>query len=356
MVQEQEQTGTGFISPVVAKVSDDEASKIKSGAANVQTGAPKQRKSVIRPVNGSRMLTRVAAIIDNVIEGKDELGNDAKESLGTYNKERFSDSRQNFRPEFDGGIMQFDIRKQDGTLWTQEDANKCLKVFPLTYEENHPRANEPITMCDIHNVADPYFNHIGLSRYAEEGELSLNYGIARDEILMQIFAGNGEVAMDNGEDYYPGDTRYLMTDPDAQDTRSENKMTVALTAAEWFIKMQDNKKRMCSILRLFGVDPDPDMSPMAIRLELFKYVNDNSTLDEGATYQQRFITYAGLDDKELELREIIALGLNAGEIKTRSGAYTFADQNLGRMYSQLVEHFRKNEGDLDDLKERLKKK
>lgn len=360
MSKEQEgQTGTKeFESPAIATVSSTEAEKIKRGEANVQSRDTQPKRSVIRPVNGSRMLTRVATILDHQIEGKDEDGNDATEKLGTYNKERFSDSRQNLRPEFDGSvdINQFDIRHPDNRLWTQEDANLCLKAFPLTYEEGHPKANEPITMCDIHNVADPYFNHKGFIRYMEEGELTLNWGIKREEILMQIYAGNGEVAFDNGEEFYPGDTRYLITNPDAQDLRAENKMTIALDAMQEFMKMQDNKKRMSAILRLFGVDPDPDMSPTALRLELYKYVNDNATTDEGATYQQRFLTYSKLDDAELEMREVIALGLSAGHIKSRAGSYMYLDVNLGRMYSNVVDHFRKNESDLDDLKVRLKGK
>lgn len=345
-----------FESPAIATVSDKEAENLKTEGANVQTGNSGPKKSVIRPVNGSRMLSRVATILDHQIEGKDDDGNFATESLGTYNKERFSDSRQNFRPEFDGTLGQFDIRRPDGTLWNQDDANKCLKAFPLTYEEGHPKANEPILMCDIHNVADPYFNHKGLMRFAEEGELSLNWGIARDEILMQMYAGNGEVAMDDGQEFYPGDTRYLITNPDAQDQRVEKKMTDSLDAMQEFVKIQDNRKRMVGILRLFGEDPAEDASMTVLRLQLYKYVNDNSTIDEGATYQQRFLVYVKLSDEELEMREIIAQGMATGEIRSRAGSYMYLDVNIGRMYSQVVEHFRKNPADLDDLKVRVKKK
>lgn len=354
----EEQTtapGKDFDSPVVAKVSEAEAAKILRGE-NLQPEVQAPKRSVIRPVNGSRMLSRVATILEHQLEGKDEEGNLLTEALGTYNKERFADSRQNFRPEFDGGIGQFDIRKHDGSLWDQNDANACLKVFPLTYEEGHPKANEPILTCDIHNVYDPYFNHRGFVRFMEEGEYSLNWGIARDEILMQIAAGNGEFAMDTGQEYHPGDTRYLITNPDAQDQRVEKKMTDSLSAVQEFVKMQDNRKRMLGILRLFSVNPPEDMSLIGLRLELYKYVNDNSTTDEGATYQQRFLTYAKLSDAELEMREIIALGMESGEIKTRAGAYMYLDQNIGRIYSQVVDHFRKNPADLDDLKVRVKKK
>lgn len=345
-----------FASPPVTTVTEAEAVEIQRGNANVHSKDVLPKKSIIRPVSGSRMLSRVANILDHRLEGKDEDGNEATESLGTYTSERFDGSRQNFRPEFDSALGQFDIRRPDGTLWDQNDANMCLKAFPLTYEEGHPRANEPITTCDIHNVADPYFNHRGLVRFAEQGELALNWGIKREELLMQMYAGNGEVAMDSGEEYYPGDTRYLITNPEAQEHRVEKKMNEELSAVEEFLKMQDNRKRMLAILRLFGVDPDEDTSATKLRLELYKYVNDNSTLDEGATYQQRFLTYAKLSDGELELREVIARGLATGEIRTRAGSYMYLDVNIGRMYSQVVDHFRKHTSDFDDLKMRLKKK
>lgn len=357
MSTEQDTGDDLFSSPSVNVLSPEEAKAIAQGDKKVLSdtkAAPK--KSVIRPVSGSRMLTRVANILDHQIEGKDAEGNTITESLGTYTGERFKDSRQNMRPEYDSDLGQFDIRKPDGSLWTQEDANNCLKQFPLTYEAGHPRENEPITTCDIFNVADPYFNHRGFVRFLEEGELALNMETRRDEILQQVFAGNGEVAFDTGDEYYPGDTRYLITNPDAQEHRVEKKMTDTLDAMQEFVKMQDNRKRMIGILRLFGVDPQEDASLITLRLELYKYVNDDSTLDEGATYQQRFLTYVKLSDAELELREVIAQALNTGEIRTRSGAYMYLDVNIGRMYSQVVDHFRKNPADYDDLKERVKKK
>jgi hypothetical protein len=345
-----------FASPPEATVTEAEAVRIRQGDTKVHSKDVLPKKSIIRPVSGSRMLSRVANILDHRLEGKDEQGNDATESLGTYNKERFDGSRQNFRPEFDSILGQFDIRHPDGTLWTQDDATRCLKAFPLTYEEGHHKANEPILSCDIHNVADPYFNHRGLMRFAEEGELALNLGVKREELLMQMYAGNGDVAVDTGEEYYAGDTRYVISNPEAQEHRIEKKMADELDAIQEFMKMQDNRKRMLATLRLFGVDPEEDTSLNKLRLELYKYVNDNSTLDEGATYQQRFLTYAKLSDGELELREVIARGLATGEIRSRAGSYMYLDVNVGRMYSQVVDHFRKNLSDLDDLKERLKKK
>lgn len=344
-----------FESEAVSVVTPTQAAKIQTGELKSKPlSGPK--KSVIRPVSGSRMLSRVANVVDHYIEGKDEAGNEVTEKLGTYNKERFPDSRQNFRPEFDGKLGQFDIRKKDGTLWTQEDADKCLKAFPLAYPEGHTKANEPITSCDIHNVADAYFISIGLMRYAEEGELALSWGITRDELLMQMYAGMEEVAMDDGQEFHPGDTRYLITDPDAQDDKVERKMNVKLDATKLFLGMQDDRQQMLDILSLFSVFPEEDQSMIAIRLELFKYVDDNTTTEDGATYQQRFITYGQFDKTELSLRASIAKGMASGDIRSRAGSYWFADESVGKMYAQVVEHFRKHNSDLDTLKSMLKKK
>ncbi len=354
--QGTERQGDDFTSPSVNVVTETEAVSIKKGEAKAKPPAPPS-KAIIRPIHGSRMMARMGNVLAHQIEGFDADGNPATEPLGTYVKERFADSMQNFVVEFDSDLGQFDIRKPNGALWTQEDANECLRKFPLTYEEGHPKANEPITSCDITNVADPYFIHKGLRRMATEGELELNPNSVRDQFLRQMYAGMAEVGVDNGEEFHPGDMRYLITNPEADEVKVEKKMNDALDASTLFVSIQDDRRKIMAILRMFGVDVDKDLSLQTLRPELFKYVNDNSTTDQGATYQQRFLMYVRMDDVELYMRENIALALNNGIITSRAGTYMFADYAIGRMYSQVVDYFKdgKNDSQYEDLKLRVEK-
>lgn len=338
---------TDFESPAVDVVSDEELKKTQGKKE------PSKRKggvSIIRPVAGSRLMTRVANVVDNLVEATDDKGQTISQSLGTWQGERFADSKQNFRPEYDTALGQFDIRKPNGELWDQDDANACLKIFPLSYEEGDPRAGQPIEHCNIHAPDDPYFRHRGLSRFATEGELTLNEGIQKESMLLQMYAGNQDVAFDTGEEFIAGDLRSLITNPEVQEEKAEKLMNDNLAAAQAFLTMQDDRSRMIDMLRMFGVDTPEEASTGTVRAELYKYSLDAGTIEEGASYQRRFITYSELAKPDLHMRGVISLALGQQTIRSKGGNYFFADLNLGKLYSEVVEFFKRNEDDFVELK------
>lgn len=276
------------------------------------------------------------------------------ESLGRYNKERFQDTKQGFRPTFRRKLGQFDIRKPDGTLWTQEDANECLKKLPLNYQEPHRLAGSPITSCNIKDCDDPYFGHQAFVRIAEEGELEIRLGTDMEKAVADMIAGSPEVMRESVKDAHSGDTRYVLVDPAVQDKRAENELADKMNAFELFMAMKDDKERMIQIARLFNHTIDPDISVPTLRNLISKYMDNQATTEHGSTYQARFIEYATMPKDMLELRDFVRRGIEHRVILEKPGIYEFNDQPIGATYGQVIEHFRKAQNATNELKIRLR--
>lgn len=321
---------------------------------------------VIEPIKGSSALfgqknnrdfNRVEA---QVVSWTSTTNQDTLETgdfdLGGYRHERFPDSRQNWRPEYNIGLRQFDIRHPDGKLWTQEDATDCLKRFPLSYPEdwhNQNDAGKPITRCDIGNMDDAYFNHKAWVTIGEEGRVEVGDS-PWDDVLLAMYSGNTGVKADDGSPYRPGDIRYRIKNPDMDAKREENKVEGALDAMELYRAMAEDNVKMADILVMLGSRVTKNDSRVKLQKALLPYVMDVTT-EGGTPRQELFRKYAKLDPDELKFQALVMRACRVGVINEGAGVYKFREAIVGRSFSEAVLFFKdlKNNQSLEILKKDL---
>jgi hypothetical protein len=265
--------------------------------------------------------------------------------IGEYTGERWWDSQQNWRPIYDSKLRQYDIRKADGTLWTQTDADHLCKEYPLNYPDtwkNKSDIGKRIERADIRTYGDAYFSHPELIMFSKEGVLNIpdsDWG----EMLLAIASGNPGVKTDDGKDYRSGDDRYYIKNPEKEREREIAKVDNSIEAFELFNALDagdGDLQRMADILVMFGIDIDPSVGKLTLRKRLFPFVEDKVTTDAGGqTRQDRFRELAKIPPDTIKLQAIVKKGIHRGVIGQRAGSYFYKDTFVGRSTPEVEEYF-----------------
>lgn len=325
--------------------------------------------AVIKPIKGSssvfgdkRSRDRVKArIVSHTTTHNMDTFEQGEQDLGEYTSERWWDSKQVWRPIYDGTLRQYDIRHPDGSLWSQEDADRLCKEFPLTYPKDWDNPNDRgkrIERADIRTYGDAYFSHPDLIMHAHEGRLDLP-DTPWGKALLAIASGNGGVKIDDGKNYRAGDARYYIENPEMDAQRADAQIDDALDAADLFRAMDEGEgdlERMADILVLFGVDITVAAGKTKLRKTLHPYVIDNVTTESGRTKQALFREYAKLPPDVLKTMAMVKRSIHRGYISSRAGSYMYKDSHVGSSFQEVVAYFRdiKNSQALDNLKAELK--
>lgn len=277
--------------------------------------------------------------------------------LGKYPLDRFPDSKQNWRPEYDTKLRQFDIRKPDGSLWTQADANECLKKYPLSYTEdwvNPADRHKPIERCDIGNMDDAYFSHPAWVTLGEEGRIELG-DTDFENVKLAMYAGNAGVRQDDGSQFRPGDVRFQIKNPEMDARREEAKVDNTMDAMDLFKNMDEDNQRMSDMLTMLGFRVPKNTSRTRLKKDLLPFVTEAGS-ENGVSKQDLFRKFAKLPKDELAKQAFIQRAIQEHVIVSGAGVYKYRDQIVGRSFSEVVSWFHdgKNAQQLGVLKEDLK--
>jgi hypothetical protein len=285
---------------------------------------------------------------------------EGEQALGEYKGERWWDSKQTWCPIFDSSLRQYDIRKPDGTLWTQTEADALCKAFPLNYPDdwkNPSDRGKRIERADIRTYGDAYFSHPDLKMRSVEGVLDIpdsEWG----NVLLAIAAGNPGVKQDDGKSYRSGDEKYFIKNPEKEREREDAKIDNALEAQDLFRALEDGDgdlQRMADILVLFGEDVDVSLGKSQLRKRLFKYFNDSVTTDGGGRVRQDlFREYAKIPPDDLKLRALVKKGIHRGLISQRAGSYYFKDTFVGSSSTEVELYFKARTDQASQALENLK--
>jgi hypothetical protein len=319
----------------------------------------------IEPIKGSSALfgrnnrdfNRVSARILSWTSTVDQdSGERGQFDMGTYPYERFPESHQNWRPIYKIALRQFDVRHPDGTLWTQDDAKKCLADFPLNFPSDwhNPRdAGKPIERINIHDADDPYFNHpdwisIGMEGSVETGETDF------DKVKLAMYAGNPGVKADDGSEYRPGDVRFYVKNPDMEIKRLDSQLDAYMDNQELFSAMYEDEDKLRDMLTLLGFSVEENASIKTLRRQLLPFINDVTT-ENGVQRSKLFRSFAKLEPKERKLRATIKRANSKGILQQGAGVFKFKDGIVGRNFDEVYAFFSdmKNSQSLDLLKQEL---
>lgn len=293
---------------------------------------------ILRPKTDSKAVPK-SAVTAYYMEGKGSKGTKERKNIGAYKDERWLNTFQTKGvPEF--SLMkykQFELRKEDGELWTQKDAEAACKELKLRHEKG-PHKGEIIIDTNIRDQADPFFNHSWWrTRKAFEGEMMLSSTEIGLGPIVDAIRGSESVSTARKGEATSGKIREILTSPAADAQFAAGQVDEEMDVYDLFKSQSPAKRRM--VFRALG-NFDEGVEDDAIKKDLFsRYVKDDATYEEGLTRQQLFKAVSSLPPQELLIRDLTITGIKKGVIRQRSGVFEFAGGAVGTNITSVFEFF-----------------
>lgn len=284
-------------------------------------------------------------------------GIERSEDLGDYNKQKYPGARHSTMPFFDKELRMYVFKRQDGTVWTQEDLNKAVKEIPMYYPHwDKTRGGQRIESANLTDFGDSYIARLRTELFEGEGELNLDSPL--EKTFEEMMRGNRTFMDETSDEIRSSEVEYILRNPKVAQERETSHREEKELALDYYSGMKTDPDRMRKILILYGVDTEESVSTGTLRNLLFKKVDDNVTRERGLTLQRLFVQYAELTPEELDLQSTIALAAIRRIIWEKGGMYEFEGLVLGGTYEAVLDFFRKQENSktLDVIKFRIKER
>lgn len=321
---------------------------------------------------GSRRFDKISEFVDRRFAAESRIasfaieaeigGTSYSESLGTFDKERWPDSQQSLRPQYASALGRYVIRHQDGTEWSNDELQQFVKDNPqyhpaTLYGKPNPRAGELITSANITDVDDPFMISPIWAILLEEGEGEF-VGSSVDKFRIDALRGHREAMTETVDGIRSGEVNFVIRQPEIGEKRAEEKRERKELAFENYQGLKTDHEKMLNMLRIFGMDFDETVTSATLRNELWKRVDEDSTVAGGTSSLDLFLKYSEMASKqpaEFTLRAILALAGTRKLIFERAGVYEFQGSPLGTTFDEVLTRMRSPENGsvLDAIKMKL---
>lgn len=322
----------------------------------------------ISGAQGTRRFDKISDALDGMdlayrsISGYDIVatidGKQRSEGLGEYTKQKFPGTVQWKRPTFIKEEGMFVIVRKDGTRWEQDDINKLVVDFPLTYPDSHPKKGEDILKASIRDVGDPYINHPDFRRMLMEGEDVIDIHSAKEKFQEDYLRGDPTFMDESMDTDRSSEVEFIIRNPKVEEAREVLDRETEESAFEFYNTVKTNSVRMINLLAMFGTDVDETTGLEGLRNLLYKRVKDSSTKERGMTPQKLFLQWADLPDDELALKALLSKAMMRKIIWDRAGIYEFEGNTIGNTFDGTYTYLKGQEGKsiLEAIKIRMSEK
>lgn len=254
-------------------------------------------------------------------------------NVGAFRGERFPNSHQMFRPVWSYSKKRWMVEGLD-----QGQVNKLVEELKFTHLTG-AHEGDYITIADLRNFRDPFFNHKDVKMVFKEGKYSIDPEAEFDELLLACLKGSEEFREpneQNGIKQIRG--RYTILDPEGEKADRAETRDKRVEATLRYSKLSPSEKVKIALAMNLGVSDTTD--PELVDEVLFRQIDDDSTaIANGETPIDIFLRIAEGDPEELHILYLIGLGRRKGIIKKTKAGYTMLGNKVGRTLTDVKNYF-----------------
>ena len=268
-----------------------------------------------------------------------EGGETRDQQAGTFNGERFPNSRQLKRPKYSYGKRKWLL---DGFDTNSKELNDLVKACKFRYPKGHPEEGKMINECDIFDMNDAFFTHKQLFIRMSEGEMKLDKDRPLDEIMLRALKSDVQYQVGaNAKGIMSSRTKYVITDKQ-MDSNIKKEVRDKLLKINTLFSTSNYDKKL-KIATAMNIVRGEEIDPDTLDDLLYKTITDNGDskpLEEDKSYADLFILLAEGSNDSLENKSLINKAKKEGFLRyqRKEGYMLFGIRIAGKM-SEVEEYF-----------------